>query len=72
MVCHLAIFWINALMLLIPTLGTKFSEILSEIHTLLYTNAFENIVCELAAILSRPQCVNNEKLNNDKEIWCYV
>ena len=30
-------------------------------------NAFENIVCEMAAILSRPQCVNtNTGLHYDK------
>ena len=40
--------WTNAGILLFGTLGTHFSEIL---------NAFENIVCETAAILSRPQCV---------------
>ena len=30
---HQAIFWTNAEILLIQTLGTNFSEILSEIHT---------------------------------------
>ena len=27
-------------------------------------NAYENVVCEMAAILSRPQCVNTLKLGN--------
>ena len=55
-----AIIWSSARILLIRTLGTKFNEILSEIRTfsfLINENAFENIVCEMAAILSRPQCV---------------
>ena len=41
-------------MLLIGTLGTNFGEILSEIQE----NAFGNVVYEMAAILSRPQCVD--------------
>ena len=40
-------------------LGTNFSEMLIEIHTFsLKENAFENAVFEMAANLSRPQCVN--------------
>ena len=27
-------------------------------------NAFESVVCEVAAILSRPQCVNLDKLSH--------
>ena len=54
-----AIIRANAGILLIRTLGTNFNEISSEIHTfLIQVNAFEN-VCELAAILSRPQSVND-------------
>ena len=49
-----AIFWTNAAVLLIRTLGTNFSDILSEINTL--SNAFENVVCEMASIFSRPEC----------------
>ena len=53
-----AIIWTNDGIVLIGHLGTNFSEILSEIHTCWFKkNAFENIVCEMAAILSRPQCV---------------
>ena len=49
----------NAVILLIRTLGTNFSEIWSEIHVFsLKENAFESVVCEIASILSRPQCVN--------------
>ena len=40
--------------LLIGPLGTNFSEISIEIQE----NALENVVCEMASILSRPQCVN--------------
>ena len=54
-----AIIWTNAGLLLIGPLGTNFSEILIEILTFsLKKNAFESVVCEMATILSRPQCVN--------------
>ena len=56
---HQAIIWTNDGILLIGPLGTNFSEILSKIHILIQENAFENIVCEMAVILSRPQCVNH-------------
>ena len=49
---------IAGIMLLGP-FGTNFSEILIEIQTFsLKKNTFENVVCEISAILSRPQCVN--------------
>ena len=36
------------------------TKTLTEIHiSSLKKNAFENVVCEISAILSRPQCVNN-------------
>ena len=54
-----AIIWTNVGILLIEPLGTNFSEILIEIITFFsQENAFENVVRKLAAILSRPQCVN--------------
>ena len=53
-----AIIWSNAGILLIGTEGRNLSEILIEIHIFSLKNAFENIVWEMAAILSRPQCVN--------------
>ena len=57
---HQAIIFTNAGILLIPNAGTNFREILSEIHTVsLRENAFENIVYEIAAILSRPRCVKD-------------
>ena len=52
-----AIILTNAGILLIGPLGTNFSEILIEIF--IQENVFESVVCESAAILSRPQCVNN-------------
>ena len=52
-----AIIWTNAGILLIGPLGTNFSEILIEILTFSLKNAFESVVCEMAAILSRHQCV---------------
>ena len=55
---HQAIIWTNAGILLIWTLGTNFSEILSKIHAFSYKkNAFDYVVYEMSAILSRPQCV---------------
>ena len=54
-----AIIWTNAGILLIGPLGTNFSEILIEIHIFfIQENAFENVVCEMASIWSRPQWVN--------------
>ena len=54
-----AIIWTNTGILLIDPQGTNFSEIFIEIYTFfIQENAFENIVCETAAILSRPKCGN--------------
>ena len=47
----------NAGLLLFEPLGTNFSEISIE-NIFIQENAFESVVCETAAILSRPQCVN--------------
>ena len=55
---HQAIIWTNAGILLIGPLGTNFSEILIEIQTFFEENTFENVVCEMLFISSRPQCVN--------------
>ena len=62
-----AIMWTNAGILLIGPSGTNLSEISSEIYTFLTEeNAFENVVWKMAAILSRPQCVNERK-----RVWKY-
>ena len=46
-------------MLSMGPLGTSFSEILIEIMIFfIQKNMFENVVCETAAILPRPQCDN--------------
>ena len=47
-----AIIWTNAGILLIGPCGNKFLEILIQ------ENAFQNVVWKMAAILSRPQCVD--------------
>ena len=47
---------VNAGMLLIGPYETNFSEILIEI--IIHENEFESVIGEMAAILSRPQCVN--------------
>ena len=47
------LFCTNVGILLTGTIGTNFSEILISIHG----NAFQNVLCKMAAILSRPQCI---------------
>ena len=53
------IIWTTAGILLIGPLGTNFNEIFYQ-NSCIYIqeNAFKNIVCKTAAILSQPQCVN--------------
>ena len=52
-----AIIWTSAGILLIGTLGTNFSEIRNS-NIFIQESGFESVICETAAILSRPQCVN--------------
>ena len=53
-----AIIWTNAGILLIGPLGTNFSEILKRNSNIfIQENVLENVVCEMASILSRPWCV---------------
>ena len=54
-----AIIWTNAGILLIGPLGTNFSEIQIGIQTFSYMKMHlkEIVVCDMASILSRPQCV---------------
>ena len=53
---HQAIIWTNAGKLLVGPLGTNFSEISIENSPIfIQENAFGNVVCEMAAILSRLQ-----------------
>ena len=51
-----AIFWTNTGILLIEPLGTNFGDISIRIQIFIQENALDNI-CEMASILSRPQCV---------------
>ena len=54
------IIWTNFGILLIQIKRTTFSEILSEIYTFSFKKMhLKKVVSEMAAILSRPQCVNN-------------
>ena len=58
-----AIIWTNAGILLIRPSGTKLTEILIEIHTFSFKkNAFKDVVCGKATILSRPQCVDTTEI----------
>ena len=55
-----AIIWTNAGILLIGPLGTKFSEILIEIHTSSFKKMYLKMsAAKMAAILYRPQCVKD-------------
>ena len=59
--------WTNAGILLIGPLGTNFSEIFYPNSSIFINeNALENVVCEMACILSRPQC------DNIRRIWWYL
>ena len=57
---HQAIIWTNAGILLIKPSGTNFSEILIRIQIFSFTkNVLENVVCKMAFILCRSQCVKS-------------
>ena len=50
---HQVIIWTSAGILLIGPLQTNFSEIFSRfLYIFIRENAFENVICEMAAILS--------------------
>ena len=52
-----AIIWTNGILLIGP-LGTKLQWNLKQnSHIFIHENAFQNIVCEMATILFRPQCI---------------
>ena len=55
---HQAIIWTNAGILLIKPLETNISELNRHSYIFIPENAFESAVCEMSAVLSRPQCVN--------------
>ena len=55
-----AIIWNNTGILLIAPWGTNFSENFNRYSNIfIRENAFENVVCEMASILIRPQCVKD-------------
>ena len=54
-----AITWTNAGLLSIGPLRTSFSAIRIEIQVFIDENAFENIVCEMADILSKGRWANS-------------
>ena len=56
-----AIIWTNAGMMLIGPLGTNFSD--WNLYIFIKENAFENAVWKMAAILSRPQCVEKKHVS---------
>ena len=58
-----AIIWTNAGILLIGLLETNFSEILIEMRIFSFKKMGLNVVCEMATILSRPQCVNRKGID---------
>ena len=54
-----AIIWTNAGILSIGPLGTNAGDNLIRIHTFIKEIAFENLIYEMAATLSWPQCVKD-------------
>ena len=61
-----AIIWTNAGILLIGPQGTNPNVILNS-DIFFQENGIESVVCEMAAILSRPQCVNHHYPHSQKE-----
>ena len=53
------IIWINAGILLPGPLGKNLWNSYRNSIIFIQENAFESVVCEMTAILSQPQCVNN-------------
>ena len=67
-----AIIWTNVVILLIRIFRTQFSEILTNqwnSHIFIQENAFENVACEMASILSQPQCIKSESSYNFNIAW---
>ena len=63
-----AIIWTNAGILLIGTPRNKLQWNFNRYSNIfIQENAFENIVCEMVSILSRPQCDNTKQLWN--QLW---
>ena len=61
-----AIIWTNAGILLIGPLGSNFIEIFNRNSNIfIQESAFQGVVCETAAILSRPECVKTNTSRHD-------
>ena len=67
---HQTIIWTSAVMLLIGTLGINFSETLRNSNLFIQENVCENVVCEMASILSRSQWVNDKYVLVWILLWC--
>ena len=67
---HQAIIWTNAGILLIPTLGTNFSEILIEINTF----SLKKMHLEISSGKRRPSCLGPNVLmtSSGQQRWCAI
>ena len=66
-----SITWSNADLLSIRPLGTNFNEILiGNMEIFICKNAFENVICEMAANLSQPQWVNQGDFSRQQPGSC--
>ena len=64
-----AIIWTNTGILLIGPSRINFSEILIEMRIFSFIeNAFENIVCKMLVISSRPQCVKTQSMQESSSL----
>ena len=66
--------WTNAEVLLIVPLGTNFSENFNrDSYIFIQENVFESVVCEMATIWSRPQCIKQDEQNKARAyLWGMV
>ena len=67
-----AIIWTNAELLSIGPLGTNFDDILIKTLFFIQENASENIVCEIAAILTRGRWVGSVQISIAREYLLFV
>ena len=68
MACFLTIIWTKCWFNFNWIPGNKFRwNLYKNSHIFIHENAFENVVGEMVAILSRPQCVEKGK---EKKGWC--
>ena len=69
-----AIIWTDAGILLIRILATNVSEIFSEINTFSFKNTFDNVVWEMAALLTRALRPDHSRQTGNQYdgCWCFV